>query len=92
MKSILFNYLKRSGKVQGDYKYRYDNVAGCYRSVLREPQRTEVPLTLLDIKMILPNYGEVFGGILLDAEKRLLIGQIKTIAKESIDDNHKAFE
>lgn len=26
------------------------------------------------------------------AEKRLLIGQIKTIAKESIDDNHKAFE
>ena len=85
MKSILFNYLKRSGKVQADYKYKYDYIAGCYRTVQREPQKSEVPPSLMDIKKILPNYGDVIGDIMLEAEKRLFIGQIETITKESTD-------
>lgn len=50
MEDVLFNYLKRSGKVSGGYKHQYYHVTGYYRTVQREPQKSEVPSELLDLR------------------------------------------
>ena len=70
MGDALFNYLKRSGKVRGDYKYQYYHVTGCYRVVRREPQKGDVSSELLDIKKVLANYDDVIGNIMAEAERR----------------------
>ncbi len=85
MKNVLFNYLKRSGKVKGNYRYQYSHVTGCYRTVRREPQKSDVPSKLLDIREILSNYKDVISDIMLEAERKRVIAQIETTAKEAVE-------
>lgn|GEM_PF-2258867 len=83
MENALFNYLKRSGRISGDYRYRYNHVTNCYRPVRTEPQKRDVPSDLLDLREILPNYDSVIGDIMAEAEKRWIIHRIEVIAKEA---------
>ena len=83
MEDVLFNYLKRSGKVSGGYKHQYYHVTGYYRTVHREPQKREVPAELMDLRRILANYEGVIGNIIADAEKRWIEAEAESLAKEA---------
>jgi len=83
MENALFDYLKKSGKVSGGYKHRYFHVTGYYRTVHRDPQKSEVSAELLDIKRVLANYEEVIGNIMADAEKRWIEAEAEKFAKEA---------
>ena len=83
MEDVLFNYLKRSGKVSGGYKHQYYHVTGYYRTVHREPQKREVPSELLDIRRLLTNYEEVLGNIMADAEERWIEAEAEKYAREA---------
>ena len=83
MEDVLFNYLKRSGKVSGGYKHQYYHVTGYYRTVQREPQKSEVPSELLDLRRVLANYEDVIGNILADAEKRWIEAEAEKYAREA---------
>jgi len=83
MEDVLFNYLKRSGKISGGYKHQYYHVTGYYRTVHREPQKSEVPSELLDIRRLLTNYEAVIGNILADAEKRWIEAEAEKYAREA---------
>ena len=83
MEDVLFNYLKRSGKVSGGYKHQYYHVTGYYRTVNREPQKREVPAELLDLRRVLANYEDVIGNILADAEKRWIEAEAEKYAREA---------
>ena len=83
MEDVLFNYLKRSGKVSGGYKHQYYHVTGYYRTVQREPQKSEVPSELLDIRRLLTNYEDVLGNIMADAEERWIEAEAERFAKEA---------
>lgn len=85
MEDVLFNYLKRSGKVSGGYKHQYYHVTGYYRKAHREPQKREVPAELLDLRRVLANYEEVIGNIMADAKKRWIEAEAKWFAKEAND-------
>lgn len=85
MEDVLFNYLKRSGKVSGGYKHQYYHVTGYYRKAHREPQKREVPAELLDLRRVLANYEEVIGNIMADAKKRWIEAEAKRFAKEAND-------
>lgn len=52
--------------------------------------RHKVPSNLLDIEQTLPNYEEVIGNIMVDAEKLWTIAEIETITKETKENNHEA--
>ena len=83
MEDVLFNYLKRSGKVSGGYKHQYYHVTGYYRTVHREPQKSEVPAELLDLRRVLANYEGVIGNIMADAEKRWIEAEAEKYAREA---------
>lgn len=83
MEDVLFNYLKRSGKVSGGYKHQYYHVTGYYRTVQREPQKSEVPSELLDIRRLLTNYEEVLGNIMADAEECWIEAEAEKYAREA---------
>ena len=83
MEDVLFNYLKRSGKVSGGYKHQYYHVTGYYRTVQREPQKSEVPSELLDIRRLLTNYEDVLGNIMADAEERWIEAEAEKYAREA---------
>lgn len=83
MENALFNYLKRSGKVSGGYKHQYYHVTGYYRTVQREPQKSEVPSELLDIRRLLTNYEDVLGNIMADAEERWIEAEAEKYAREA---------
>lgn len=83
MEDVLFNYLKRSGKVSGGYKHQYYHVTGYYRTVQREPQKSEVPSELLDIRRLLTNYEEVLGNIMANAEERWIEAEAEKYAREA---------
>ena len=83
MEDVLFNHLKRSGKVSSGYNHQYYHVTGYYRTVQREPQKSEVPSELLDIRRLLTNYEEVLGNIMADAEERWIEAEAEKYAREA---------
>ena len=60
------------------------------RRIRRAPSKHEGPANLLDIEQTLPNYEEVIGNIMVDAEKLWTIAEIETITKEAKENNHEA--
>ena len=60
------------------------------RRIRRTPSKHKVPSNLLDIEQTLPNYEEVIGNIMVDAEKLWTIAEIETITKEAKENNHEA--
>lgn len=89
MEDALFNYLKRSGKVSGGYRYQYYPVTGFYRPVHREPQKRDVPSDLLDIKAVLPDFEKVMADIMVEAGKLRIIAAIETITEEARVHNYE---
>ena len=86
METDLFEYLKHRRIVCGDVRYRYD-VNGYYRKIRSTPSKHDVPSYLLDIKEILPDYGDIIGNIMVEARKNLIIAEIETISKEAKENN-----
>ena len=80
MEIVLFEYLKRRGIVRGEVRHIY-NTNGYCRRIRRTPSKRDVPSNLLDIKVILPNYEEVIGNVLVDAEQLWIISEVEA-AKE----------
>ena len=60
------------------------------RRIRRTPSKHEGHSNLLDIEQTLPNYEEVIGNIMVDAEKLWTIAEIETITKEAKENNHEA--
>ena len=89
METVLFEYLKHRGSVCGEVRYLY-NINGYCRRIRRAPSKHEGPSNLLDIEQTLPNYEEVIGNIMVDAEKLWTIAEIETITKEAKKNNHEA--
>ena len=89
METVLFEYLKHRGIVCGEVRYLY-NINGYCRRIRRAPSKHKVPSNLLDIEQTLPNYEEVIGNIMVDAEKLWTIAEIETITKEAKENNHEA--
>ena len=89
METVLFEYLKYRGIVCGEVQYLYNTYGYC-RRIRRKPSKREVPSNLLDIRGILPNYEEVIGNMIVDAEKRWIIGKIEAITTEAKENEHDA--
>ena len=89
METVLFEHLKHRGIVCGEVRYLY-NINGYCRRIRRTPSKHVVPSNLLDIEQTLPNYEEVIGNIMVDAEKLWTIAEIETITKEAKENNHEA--
>jgi hypothetical protein len=80
METVLFEYLKHRGIVNGEIRHVYNTYGYC-RRIRRTPSKRDVPSNLLDIKAILPNYEEVIGNVLVDAEQLWIISEVEA-AKE----------
>jgi hypothetical protein len=89
METALFEYLKHRRIVCGDARYRYD-VNGYYRRTRSTPSKREVPSNLLDIKEILPDYGDIIGNIMAEARRLLIIAEIEAITKDARKNNFEA--
>ena len=87
METVLFEYLKHRGIVCGDVRYLYNTYGYC-RRIRRRPSKHEVPSNLLDIEGVLPNYEEVIGNMMVDAEKFRIIGEIETVTKEAKENEY----
>lgn len=87
MENFLFDYLKECGAVRGVYRHQYYPVTGYYRTVRRGPYKKDVPSDLLEIKVVLPNYEEVIGDMMVEAEKRWMVDQIETITRGAQEKN-----
>lgn len=83
MEDVLFAHLIRRGKISGGYRHQYYHVTGYYRTVQREPQKSEVPSELLDIRRLLTDYEEVLGNIMADAEERWIEAEAEKYAREA---------
>ena len=75
MKRAIFEHLKRSGAVRGEYQHLYSG--GYYRRIRREPRMADVPSNLLDVEKILPDFRELVSGIVDEVVKRRMIEQIQ---------------
>ena len=82
METVLFEYLKNRGIVCGEVRYLY-NINEYCRRIRRAPYKLEVSSNLLDIEQTLPNYEELIGNIMVDAEKLWVIAEIETITNEA---------
>ncbi len=87
MESALFDYLKRRGIVRGEIRHIYNTYGYC-RRIRRTPSKREVPSKLLDIEDSLPNYKEVIGNIMVDAEKLRIIAEIEAAKEKAEENNH----
>jgi len=89
METVLFKFLKNRGIVCGEVRYLYNTYGYC-RRIRRRPSKYEVPSNLLDIEEVLPNYEEVIGNIMVDAEKLWIIAEIEAITKEAKENTNDA--
>lgn len=76
IETVLFEYLKHRGIVNGEIRHVYNTYGYC-RRIRRTPSKRDVPSNLLDIKAILPNYEEVIGNVLVDAEQLWIISEVE---------------
>lgn len=81
MKDVLFEHLKRTGTVRGDY--RYDYTLGYCRRKYVEPRMIDVPSKLLDIEAVLPNCHEFINAIMVEAGKLKAIYDIESATKHA---------
>jgi len=81
MKDLLFNYLNRKGIVRGNYVHRY--TYGVFRTTYKEPTKSDVPSSILNIENILPNFNDVIDAMMLDAEKLRIINAIESTTEEA---------
>ena len=88
MEEALFEHLKRRGIVCGDIDQLYNKYGSCRRIRLRTNEG-EASFNLLNIKEVLPNFGEVVGNIMLEAKKLRIIAAIETITEEARVHNYE---
>ena len=80
MENAIFRHLKHTGVVRGEYRHQY--YCGFYRTVRREPQKSDVPSDLLDVETILPNFSELVDSMMVDAGKLRMVSEIERIKNE----------
>lgn len=87
MKRSLFDYLKRTGKIQGDI--RYDYTLGYCRRKPVEPSMSDVPSELLSISEVLeasgvlPKFADIIDSVLMDARKLVMVEAIEATTSEA---------
>lgn len=81
MRDVIFEHLKRSGVVRGDY--RHDFTLGYCRRKYIEPRTSDVPSRYLDIDRILPNFQEIVDTIMAEAGKLKSIAEIEATTCEA---------
>ena len=79
---------KLEEKVKREMEHLYNTYGYC-RRICRRSSKREVPSNLLDIEKVLPNYKEVIGNMMVDAEKLRIIVEIETITKKAKENNHE---
>lgn len=81
MERALFDYLKRTGKIQGDI--RYDYTLGYCRRKPVEPRMSDVPSGLLSLSEILmtfealPKFADLIDNVMVEAGKLLMVEEIE---------------
>ena len=87
LEQVLFNYLKRTGAVQGSV--RHDYTLGYCRRKRVEPQMRDVPSELLNISEVLmmystlPQFDDVIDSVMMDARKLIMVDAIETTTNEA---------
>ena len=87
LEQILFNYLKRTGVVQGSI--RYDYTLGYCRKKRTEPRISDVPSEYLSISEVLmmyetlPKFADVIDSVMMDAKKLIMVDAIETTTNEA---------
>lgn len=87
LEQILFNYLKRTGAVQGSI--RHDYTLGYCRKKRAEPRMSDVPSELLSISEVLmmsstlPKFADVIDSVMMDAKKLIMVEAIESTTNES---------
>lgn len=86
LEEVLFDYLKRTGIVQGSI--RYDYTLGYCRKKCVEPRMSDVPSELLNISEVLtmseslPKFDDVVNSVMMDARKLIMVDAIETTTNE----------
>ena len=87
LEQLLFNYLKRTGIVQGSVRHDYSY--GYCRLKLAEPKMDDVPSELLNISEVLmmyetlPKFADVIDSVMMDARKLIMVDAIESTTKEA---------
>ena len=87
LEQILFNYLKRTGAVQGSI--RHDYTLGYCRKKRAEPRMSDVPSELLSISEVLmmsstlPKFADVIDSVMMEAKKLIMIEAIESTTNEA---------
>ena len=87
LEQILFNYLKRTGIVQGSIRHDY-TLEYC-RKKRAEPRMSDVPSELLSISEVLmmsstlPKFTDVIDSVMMDAKKLIMIEAIESTTNEA---------
>lgn len=87
MKHALFNYLKRSGKVDGGIRYDYS--LGYCRRKRDEPRMSDVPSRLLSISEVLtksetaPKFADLIDSVMVDAGILWKVAEIEATTREA---------
>jgi len=82
MEKVLFEHLKSRGVVCGDIDQLYDKYGFCRRFRLKS-DKCGASLNLLNIREVLPNFGDVVGSIMVDANKLRIIDEMEAIIREA---------
>ena len=86
MEEVLFEYLKSRGIVCGDIDELYNKYGSCRRIRLMT-DKGDASSNLLNIREVLPYFGEIVDSIMGEAEKLLIIAEIEKITKEAKEHN-----
>ena len=86
MEEVLFECLKSRGIVCGDIDELYNKYGSCRRIRLMT-DKGDASSNLLNIREVLPYFGEIIDSILGEAEKLLIIAEIEKITKEAKEHN-----
>ena len=87
LEQILFNYLKRTGIVQGSV--RHDYTLWYCRKKRAEPRISDVPSEYLSISEVLmmyedlPKFADVIDSVMMDAKKLIMVDAIETTTNEA---------
>lgn len=87
LEQVLFNYLKRTGIIQGNI--RYDYTLGYCRKKRAEPRISDVPSEYLSISEVLmmyetlPKFADVIDSVMMDAKKLIMVDAIETTTNEA---------
>ena len=82
MEDVLFEHLKRTGAVRGDYRIDYTR-GYYYRRKYVEPRLSDVPSRLVNIETIIPNFQEAVDSMMTEARRLKAVADIEATTREA---------